>query len=348
MRAFGFILLFMFVTGEAQGEIIRSPVIWSVSPPFEKNADARKALSGAACVTGTSRCFAVNDEKKYAQFFSITDHKIVPEELMRLLPDEVGGVEMDEIDAEGVTYVSAAKQGGISYLYLTGSHGLSRQGAMQPSRFLVFRFPVDPSTGLPTFQFGDMDPGAEIMRTRHLRQTISSTEVIAPFAEQRLDRNGVTIEGIAIKTNEALFGLRSPCIDKNAFVLRVPLGELFGDTPPSAKATKIELGDNVGIRDLAGVEGGVLILAGRSDDDRGDNMFPCGEYRASPKVWPSLWFWSGRDQDPPKPLGMLPGTQAGDSAETLIVLEESHDGYRTLVMFDGVENGGPVEFSVTK
>ncbi|NEK33000.1 DUF3616 domain-containing protein [Rhizobium leguminosarum] len=347
MRAFGFILQFVLITGEAQGDIIRSPMDWSASPPFEKSADGRKALSGAACVTGTSRCFAVNDEKKYAQFFSITEHKIVLRELIRLLPDEVDGVEMDEIDAEGVAYLPAANESGISYFYLTGSHGLSRQGAMQPSRFPVFRFPVDPSTGLPTFQFGDMDPNAEIMRTPHLRQAISSTEIVAPFAEQRLNRNGVTIEGIAIKANEVLFGLRSPCVDKNAFVLRVPLGELFGDTSPSAKASEIELGDNVGIRDLASVEGGVLILAGRSDDDRGDNMFPCGEHRESPKVWPSL-FWSGRDQDPPKPLGVLPGTQAGDSAETLIVLDESNADYRILVMFDGVENGGPVEFSVNK
>jgi len=348
VRAFWFILLFMFSTIEARGDIVRSPVAWSVLPPFEKNSDARKALSGAACVPGTGHCLAVNDEKKYAQFFDLNEHKLVPTRLIRLLPDEVDGVEMDEIDAEGVAYLPASEAGGISYFYVTGSHGLSRNGATQPSRFFVFRFPVEPSTGLPTFQFGDLDPGPEIARTPHLRQVISSTQTIAPFAEQKLDRNGVTVEGIVIKANEALFGLRSPCVDKNAFVMRVPLGELFGDTPPSAKVSRIELGDNVGIRDLATVDNGVLILAGRSDDDRGDGMFTCGEHREPPKPSPSIWFWSGSDGDSPKPLGALPDVQASESAETAIVLEETSTAYRVLVMFDGVENGAPVEFVVDK
>ncbi|NEI93920.1 DUF3616 domain-containing protein [Rhizobium leguminosarum] len=348
MRALGFILLLMLSAMEARGDIVRSPIAWLVSPPFQKNSDARKALSGAACVPGTRRCLAVNDEKKYAQFFELNEHKLVPTKLIRLLPDKVDGIEMDEIDAEGVAYLPASEAGGISYFYVTGSHGLSRNGATQPSRFFVFRFPVEPSTGIPTFQFGDLDPGPEIARTPHLRKAISSTYTIAPFAELKLDRNGVTVEGIAIKSNEALFGLRSPCVDKNAFVMRVPLGELFGDTPPSAKVSKIELGDNVGIRDLATVDNGVLILAGRSDDDRGDGMFTCGEHRESPKPSPSIWFWSGSDGDSPKPLGVLPDVQAADSAETAIVLEETSTAYRVLVMFDGVENGAPVEFVVNK
>ncbi|QWW71379.1 DUF3616 domain-containing protein [Rhizobium sp. WYJ-E13] len=290
----------------------------------------------------------MNDEKKYAQFFDLNDHKLVPTKLIRLLPDKVDGVEMDEIDAEGVAYLPGSEAAATSYFCVTGSHGLSRSGVTQPSRFFLLRFPVDPSTGLPTFEFGDSDPGPEIERTAHLRQTIASAQTIGPFAEKKLDRNGVTIEGLAIKANEALFGLRSPCLDKKAFVMRVPIGELFGATTPSATVSEIKLEDNVGIRDLTAVDNGVLILAGRSDDDRGDGTFTCGEQRAPPKPVPSLWFWSGKNEDAAKPLGPLPGVQASDSAETAIVLDETSTAYRVLILFDGVENGAPVEFLVDK
>ena len=80
-----------------------------------------------------------------------TERKIVPAELIRLLPDKVDGVVMDEIDAEGVAYVEFAAPGEQPFFYVIGSHGLSRMGALQPSRFFLLRFPVDPATGRPTF-----------------------------------------------------------------------------------------------------------------------------------------------------------------------------------------------------
>ncbi len=47
---------------------------WSVAPQFGKNAEARENLSGAACAPTQPpfrSCLAVNDQKKYAQFFTI-------------------------------------------------------------------------------------------------------------------------------------------------------------------------------------------------------------------------------------------------------------------------------------
>lgn len=350
MRRWSAILCIAFSTNLAHADIKRSPDAWTVAPPFEKSADARQALSGAACARGTNHCLVVNDEKKYAQFFEITGSSLIPGEVIRLLPDEVDGVDMDEIDAEGVAYVAASEEGGgTSYYYVIGSHGLSRQGALQPSRFFLFRFPIDPSTGLPTFQFGDSDPGPEIERTALLRDTAKSLAKVVSSAEQPLDRNGVTIEGIAAHRAGLLLGLRSPCVASKALVLRVPFAELFNDAVmPAAQATELELGDNVGVRDLAAVGDGVLILAGRSDDERGDGAFTCGESRAPPIPAPSVWFWNGDYREAPEALGTLPGLGPGESAETMIVLEESDTTYRTLVMFDGVENGGPIEFTIDK
>ena len=83
-------------------------------------------------------------------------------------------------------------------------------------------------------------------------------------------------------------------------------------------------------------------------DERGDQQFTCGEERTPPSPAPAVWFWSGKDGDPAKSLGELPGVVATDSAETILVLGEDATTYRALVLFDGVENGGPVEFTIGK
>lgn len=330
------------------GDVVRSEIPWTVTENFEKSKSAREALSGAACVTGTSQCLAVNDEKNYAQFFEIIDQTIAPQEIIRLLPDEVDGVEMDEIDAEGVAYSPAAAEDD-SFFYVVGSHGLSRTGSLQPSRFFLIRFPVDPVTGRPSFTFGDNDPGPEISRTSLLRIALQEVKDLQPYAEQKLDRNGITIEGIAVQGQEVLLGLRSPCLDQSAFIVRASVNDLFKDAVPVITSEKLELGDNVGIRDLTTVGTGVLILAGRSDDDRGDQLETCGEQRTPPHPTPQVWFWNGKPGDGTvKLLGALPGTTATDSAETLLVLEETEQSYRVLVMFDGVVNGDPVEFLIDK
>ena len=108
----------------------------------------------------------------------------------------------------------------------------------------------------------------------------------------------MTIEGIAVSGEDALFGLRSPCVGANAYVMRVPLAALFQDAVPVGSTSELALGDNVGVRDLAKVEGGVLILSGRSDDDRGDQQETCGEKRTPTAPAPAVWFWSGKKAIP--------------------------------------------------
>jgi hypothetical protein len=351
MRTSAILIVLGLMTSAAPAEILPSSASWSVEPPFGKGSAARQALSGVTCVADTKRCIVVNDEKKYAQFFSIHPQQLVPEDVIRLLPDDIDGVEMKEIDAEGVAY-SAPAGLKIAHLYVVGSHGLSRKkGSFQPSRFFLFRFAVDSSTGLPTFDFGDEYPEPAIERTSLLRDTLRNDPVIGSYAEQKLDRNGVVIEGVAGLGENILLGLRSPCIVNagvaHAQLLRLPANELFKDKPPSATRIGLPLGDNVGVRDLAAVEGGVLILAGRSDDDRGDGRYTCGEMRAPPRPLPSVWFWDG-ESDNARSFGPLPGVDAGDSAEGLVVLDETDGVYRVLVLFDGIENGGPVEFVIEK
>lgn len=350
MRLSPILISTVLLLSPASAEVIRSDTAWQVKPDFEKSSKARESISGAACVPDTGLCLAANDEKNYAQFFTIGDGRLTPDKkgVIRLLPKKVDGQKMDEIDAEGVVFVPAKDGKSPSHFYVTGSHGLSRSGEFQASRFTLFRIPVNAKSGRPAFKFSDKKVAPQIERTSRLADAIKSNPDLKPFAGQTLDNNGVTIEGIAELGGDMLFGLRSPCLADHALILHVPTDELFTETVPSSVTNKVKLGDNIGIRDLAGVQNGLLILAGRSDDRRGSEETTCGETRRPPSPLPSVWFWSGEDGDAAKPLGNLPGVKATASAETLMVLEETDKDYRVLILFDGKKNGAPVEFIVEK
>ena len=258
---------------------------------------------------------------------------------MRLLPDSVGGQEMKEIDAEAAAYAPPVSSGSAGHYYVIGSHGRSRKGALRSSTFNLFRFAVDPASGQPTFPFGDDEVAVQIERTNLLRETIKNTEKLAAFAEQPLEKNGVTVEGMAVRGSDLWLGLRGP--SNLTHVMRVRVEELFKDTPPTASLISWELGVNVGIRDMASVSNGILLLTGRGDDGVIDPA-----KGTDGKPLPAVWFWV--EGSNPKKLGDLPGLTPNDKAETLLVLEETSASYKVLVLFDGAENGRPVEFVVDK
>jgi hypothetical protein len=340
MKLLALIIVVVVLGGSAASADIKRVGTWSVDPNFEKSPEAREALSGAACVKGTNHCLVVNDEKKYAQFFDIVGNKLVPGKVIRLLHNKINNVEMDEIDAEAVAYAPPKSAGELGYYYITGSHGRSRQNKLRDSVFFLFGLPVNPESGLPTFKFNDEDPPApQIETTALLRTVIKNQPLLAPFAEQPLNKGGVTIEGLAVHGTDLLFGFRAPAEGGNAFVMRVALDKLFRKETPPANTQSVRLESGAGIRDMATVSTGLLILAGQSKDAADESK--------DPKVSPSIWFWDGRDASS-RPLGILPGVSTGDKAETLLVLDEMESSYRVLVLFDGVENGGPIEYIVPK
>ncbi|MBY5549919.1 DUF3616 domain-containing protein [Rhizobium leguminosarum] len=319
------LVLFASTGNAAEISAVNQP--WLVQLKFEKNDEARLALSGAACVPNTDQCLIVNDEKKYAEFFTIGAHLLRPGRVIKLLANTVDGVEMDEVDAEGVAYLDGS-------FYVTGSHGLSRKtGNLKPSLFQVFRFKVDINTGLPTFEFDDDGVASEIDRTSKLRGIIKDQAELAPFAEQNLDQNGANIEGMAAQGSDLLFGFRAPTVgvDKDhAVILRVDADALFGQGKPAAKVHTLKLEPGLGIRDMAVAKSGVLLLAGPSEEAKGE---------------PSLWLWDGADSKPAK-LGTLPGVAPSEKAETLLVITEEATSLHLLVLFDSIIDGGPREFIV--
>lgn len=347
-------LIALFVAATAVRADIQPGSQWEVKGEFKKDKDARKNLSGAACVFPVGHCLAVNDEKKYAQFFDIDGTTLLPGKLIRLLPKGTG----DEIDAEGIAYQPPTNEDGqqkdnrLGHFYVTGSHGLSRHAAtFDAAAFLLFRFPVDPKTGKPTFEFDDdEDAASQIKKTALLRDTLRAQPDLSPYAERRLDQCGVNIEGMAVLGTDMLFGLRAPSVKGNAYILRVALADLFKPSVPPGRMASLALGPGVGIRDLARVSNGVLTLGGRSLGEKPADGAPseCIEPKDIPR--PAVWFWSGNDGDKPEFLGDLPGIDPEMKAETLLVLkeEEAPSKYRVLVLFDGEKNGKPMEFVISK
>jgi hypothetical protein len=317
----------------AQSTLQPTGPAWPVAPEFKKDAKARKAISGAACAPiSPPVCLAGNDEKKYAQFFTIQDKTLVPDALIRLVPDQENGVAFDELDIEGVAF-----DGG--FFYLIGSHGAPRKRdkPFDPSRCLLVRFQVNPQSGKPDFLFSDdvVDTQA-IEKTNALREVIKNAPHIGPFAEKPLDEeNGANIEGIAIKGEHIFLGFRGPSVDKNAFILQVDKHGVFGTAAMNPMVYPILLSNNVGIRDLAALKEGILILSGPA-------VGSAGTYAIS--------YWHEESKDPkPTLLAVLGSVPADGKPETVIVLDESDpQHYRVLVLIESVENSAPLEYLVPR
>jgi hypothetical protein len=308
------------------------PVEWRVASIFEKNAKGDKLkdqprmnLSGAACVPTKPKftsCLIANDEKKYAQFFSIDGNVLTPRNLIRLSDAD------KDPDAEGVAYADG-------FFYVTGSHGRSRNTNKEnESSYAIFRFAVDPATGVP--KVGPSDERVEgVQSSPRLRDAIANADELKKFFNQPLAGGGVNIEGIAVKNRRMHFGFRGPSVDSQAFVLSVDADAIF--TPSDdlkSKVTPLELGKNTGIRDLATVSDGILILAGPTRDE---------------KVPYSVWLWDGSSKKA-RPLGTLDLSRVDKDAkaEILLLLEEDGLNIRVLVMFDGIENGGAMSFKIAR
>ncbi len=305
---------------------------WKPASIFEKDSNdelkkkPRMNLSGAACVPTTPKftsCLIANDEKKYAQFFSIEGNLLVPKDLIRLSDDD------DDPDAEGAAYSEG-------FFYVTGSHGRSRHSDEKNlSSYTVFRIAVDPNTGAPKTK-----PNAEsvdgVEASSRLRKVLKNDDLVEAYFDEPLAKGGINIEGIAVRNDRMYFGLRGPSLKRHAYVVSVDANALFTKHDDLKSDTAaLELGKHTGIRDLAVVRDGLLILAGPTREE---------------EVPYTIWLWDGRSETAAKPLATLDlsKVEKGAKAEILLPLEEDATSFRVLVMFDGVENGGAISFRIKR
>ena len=224
-----------------------------------------------------------------------------------------------EFDLEAV-----AADGNV--VYITGSHASTRKikdreiraPERKESRQQIFRFRLD--------ETGSAGP---IEGPKSLGSVIEAHPVLGGFIKIASKENGIDIEGLAVKNGSMYFGFRGP-------VLRdgwVPILVTTWENPAAANVVYVQL-DGRGIRDIAAVKGGFLILAGPIGD--GDISY-------------RLYFWNGADQlggqSEAKPQQMGEFSDLGDGKpEGLAVLSEQNNSYYLLIVCDGLPNGAPTRW----
>lgn len=240
-----------------------------------------------------------------------------------------------EIDIEAI-----ATRGDV--VYVAGSHSLKRKKLEpgrsyqnnrarlrkvvdEPERAWIFRFSLDPASATL----------ASPIEKISLRQVIERDEILARFARIPGKENGIDIEGLAVDGKTLYVGFRSPVLRHGL----VPILVTSFEDPSRYSLRFVDLGGR-GVRDMAKVDGGFLILAG-----------PAGELEAPYE----LYLWNGADgvpgrdrpPEPPEPLGRLP-LPAGGTAEGLAVIGSQGGCWSVLVVYDGAPRGSPAVLRVCR
>lgn len=292
-----------------------------------------KNLSGAACAPN-GPCLLVGDEMRFARLFTLSPgmaqpQRLSPGEPLYLLP---GSAPDDpETDVEGVAHAD-----GI--FFIVGSHSRNKTGQLQPPRHLLYRIAARALTQSPP-TLGTADAVSPDVQ----RISLDSIILAHPFEAEPLLRppgegeHGLNIEGVAVRGNDLVLGFRGPVNEAGALVLQLNLDLLYAGIPQTPQAYRVPLrhGDagvvnEQGIRDIAPVQGGYLILSGR-------------EMRVEPER-SDIYFWV--PGQPPAHLGEI-ASQPG-SPEAIAVLDESGSAYRLLILSDGPAGGNPRILRVPK
>jgi hypothetical protein len=219
-------------------------------------------------------CLIANDEKKYAQFFSIKGSRIRPLKVIRLVRKDADG----DPDAEGVAYDKG-------HFYIVGSHGRSRHGDKpNSSSCMVFCFAVDKKSGKPLFKVSE-EKVIGIEASGRLREALCESDILGKFYNQPLSAGGVNIEGIAVKNGRMHVGLRGPSDRDQAFIVSVDSNAVFtpGTSLDASIKQQLKLGSDTGIRDVAAVSDGLLILSEPVNDQ---------------DVTPALFHWNEKFRQP--------------------------------------------------
>ncbi|MET4519491.1 hypothetical protein ACVWZR_002591 [Bradyrhizobium sp. i1.3.1] len=291
-----------------------------------KDGGKAKDVSGIACAKAQGfprSCLVIDDNVQEAQFVTVTDGKLVARSTVSLIGDKLDG-EALELDGEGVAFAGGR-------YYVMGSHGHPRdKKGKLTAREIKAR--ISASSQIIRFRTkGEDGTASEIERTPRLREIIAAEPLLAPFMDNRLENNGLTVEGVAIKDNVLLLaGFRGPVLDGRAIVLSARIDTLFGGSGTDHRLFRLPLGDGRGVRDLAVFENGILILAG-----------PAGN---GPGVY-AIYAWDGESEEVRR-LAELSSFDPNRKPEGLLPLDRTPSGLRVLILFDSEKKGAPTPIEI--
>ena len=310
-----------------------------------------KDISGIACMPPSASkrlCVVIDDDGRNAQFATLEGATIAGGQKVPLIgkePSETtvgqppkgiackGGIgKFKELDGEGVAIAKP-------YFYIAGSHGCSRKKAkFRLSTFILARFQVDDAGRVLDVSGKAVAPGALTPAVAETTYRLSEALRAAPgvgiyFGQDLMDENGLNVEAVAIAGDRLIAGLRAPVSEGGrAFLVSVSIDYLFAKdepSPPRIDVTALPLGNGTGIRGLARLDDGrLLILVGPA---QGQDAIPY-----------SIWLTDLVSSAPPQQLGTLEAVeQDGESgkAEGILILGAEPNELRVGVLFDGLPNG---------
>ena len=254
---------------------------------------------------------------------------------------------MGEMDLEGIavdgqtvfvlgSHSSKRKKVDPAKAYARNRSALLSLPEAEPARDVLIRFELDAA--------GKAGP---IQRTS-LRSYLRATEPFKSFGIMSSKENGIDAEGLAVWNERLYIGFRGPVLRGNFTpILRCR----FASPIAEPELLFVNLGGR-GVRDLARVEGGLLILAGPVGDGPGSYQ---------------LYLWDGRDGVPgtgahtstinrglrligdlPNPHSDTNGHKTPAKAEGMALIEETSHHWKLLVVFDGLKDGHGTCFRVEK
>ena len=326
------------------------------APNTEKKPEKMKArgISGMACLgvaaDGSRECFVINDEERFGQIAILTrDGFIADGKTIDFVKKNEDGKNVlgkarvpkcniadkfDELDGEGVAIAG-------DLVYVASSHACSGGGEYKPSSYLLARFKANNASSFK----GASEPVVE--RSWRLADVLDASAQLKPAFGMPKEQ-GTNIEGIAVIGDRLYAGMRTPLGpgSDQAFIVSAVVENLFVPDGEPLRDGKVEtisvkLGANAGIRDLAALRnGGLLILSGPAHDEA--------------DVPYKLWLLEKPVKDAvPKPLATVttstPGKKKNEiaKAETVTVLEETADKLKLLVMYDNIDEGEPTLYDIS-
>lgn len=251
--------------------------------------------------------------------------------------------ERKEMDVEAITVDGDT-------VYVTGSHATPRRrideidNSYEENRAILSANSRDDVEGIDDTGWKNAKPRERLIRFDldesgqasnmqeiSLAETFDRIDALKPFRQLPSKENGVDIEGLAIRDGKLFAGLRGPVFNGGyAVALRLDFEAIAGGSSKigDKNVRFIQLG-GLGIRSLASVADGFLVLAGPVGDAP-------GPYR--------LYLWDGEDMVPGagspggeiKLLGAIE-TSAGAKPEGLIIFDENPAGYEIGVVEDSAD-----------
>ncbi len=138
--------------------------------------------------------------------------------------------------------------------YTCGSCSVSRKkGKESPDRQWLFRVDADAKTGA-------------LLADKVVKVSLRDAMNTDAFLHEHMDKSaaelGIDVEGLAFKEGRLWFGLRSPNVNGWGFVVAAQADALLAKKAVIWQRFELPLGEDLGIRDIAPVKGGFLLIAG--------------------------------------------------------------------------------------